>query len=186
MWRAKASKKKSAASSPRKTPQTVQRPAYRGDVIQRLDRHRAAHRGQISRSDGYPSFFQAPTAVFAQIIFQEIARRYERDQSFGNFPPYQPTEALKQYAEQKVRRIGKYFSQPLDAHVILAVDAKERQVAEVELHTHGTMILGKENIKIFMQRSIWRSTRSSGRSRNKRQKPSSSEEGPTREDHRFS
>jgi putative sigma-54 modulation protein len=26
----------------------------------------------------------------------------------------------------------------------LAVDAKERQVAEVELHTHGTMILGKE------------------------------------------
>ena len=56
----------------------------------------------------------------------------------------QPTEALKQYAGQKVRRVGKYFSQPLDAHVILAVDAKERQVAEVELHTHGTMILGKE------------------------------------------
>jgi len=56
----------------------------------------------------------------------------------------QPTEALKQYAEQKVRRVGKYFSQPLDAHVILAVDAKERQVAEVELHTHGMMILGKE------------------------------------------
>lgn len=56
----------------------------------------------------------------------------------------QPTEALKQYAEQKVHRVGKYFSQPLDAHVILAVDAKERQVAEVELHTHGSMILGKE------------------------------------------
>jgi putative sigma-54 modulation protein len=56
----------------------------------------------------------------------------------------QPTEALKQYAEQKVHRVGKYFSHPLDAHVILAVDAKERQVAEVELHTHGSMILGKE------------------------------------------
>ena len=56
----------------------------------------------------------------------------------------QPTEAFKQYAGQKVRRVGKYFSQPLDAHVTLAVDAKERQVAEVELHTHGTMILGKE------------------------------------------
>ncbi|MET0586036.1 MAG: ribosome-associated translation inhibitor RaiA [Candidatus Binatia bacterium] len=56
----------------------------------------------------------------------------------------QPTEALKQYAEQKMHRVGKYFSKPLDAHVILAVDAKERQVAEVELHTHGTMILGKE------------------------------------------
>jgi putative sigma-54 modulation protein len=56
----------------------------------------------------------------------------------------QPTEALKQYAEQKMHRVGKYFSQPLDAHVTLAVDAKERRVAEVELHTHGTMILGKE------------------------------------------
>ena len=56
----------------------------------------------------------------------------------------QPTEALKQYAEQKMHRVGKYFSKPLGAHVILAVDAKERQVAEVELHTHGTMILGKE------------------------------------------
>jgi ribosome hibernation promoting factor len=56
----------------------------------------------------------------------------------------QPTEALKQYAEQKVHRIAKYFSQPLDAHVILAVDAKECQVAEVELHAHGAMIVGKE------------------------------------------
>ena len=56
----------------------------------------------------------------------------------------QPTKALKQYAEQKVRRIAKYFSNPLDAHVILAVDAKECQVAEVELHAHGAMIVGKE------------------------------------------
>jgi ribosome hibernation promoting factor len=56
----------------------------------------------------------------------------------------QPTEALKQYAEQKIHRVGKYFSQPLDAHVILAVDSKECQVAEVELHTHGATILGKE------------------------------------------
>jgi putative sigma-54 modulation protein len=56
----------------------------------------------------------------------------------------QPTLALKQYAAQKIRRVGKYFSRPLDAHVILAVDSKERQIAEVELHAHGTMILGKE------------------------------------------
>jgi putative sigma-54 modulation protein len=56
----------------------------------------------------------------------------------------QPTEALKSYAEQKIHRVGKYFSHPLDAHVILAVDSKECQVAEVELHTHGATILGKE------------------------------------------
>jgi putative sigma-54 modulation protein len=55
-----------------------------------------------------------------------------------------PTAALKHYAEEKIHKIGKYFSHALDAHVILAVDAKQRQLAEVELHTHGAMIHGKE------------------------------------------
>jgi putative sigma-54 modulation protein len=32
----------------------------------------------------------------------------------------------------------------LDAHVVLSVESKERQSAEVELHAHGTMIHGKE------------------------------------------
>ncbi|HZA54306.1 MAG TPA: ribosome-associated translation inhibitor RaiA [Candidatus Udaeobacter sp.] len=57
----------------------------------------------------------------------------------------EPTEALKRYAEEKVHRIGKYFSRPLEAHVVLSVDAKELHFAEVELHTHGgNMIHGKE------------------------------------------
>jgi putative sigma-54 modulation protein len=56
----------------------------------------------------------------------------------------QPTDALKRYAEEKVHRIGKYFSRSLEAHVVLAVDSKDRQLAEVELHTHGNTILGKE------------------------------------------
>lgn len=55
-----------------------------------------------------------------------------------------PTDALKQYAEAKIHRLGKYFSEPLEAHVVLAVDAKQRQVAEVELHAHGAVIHGKE------------------------------------------
>ncbi len=55
-----------------------------------------------------------------------------------------PTEALKQYAEDKIHRIGKYFSKPLDVHVVLSVDSKERQLAEVELHAPGTTIHGKE------------------------------------------
>jgi putative sigma-54 modulation protein len=54
------------------------------------------------------------------------------------------TDALKQYAEEKIHRLGKYFSQPLDAHVVLSVESKERQSAEVELHAHGTMIHAKE------------------------------------------
>jgi ribosome hibernation promoting factor len=56
----------------------------------------------------------------------------------------EPTDALKRYAQEKVHRIDKYFSRPLEAHIVLSVDAKDLQVAEVELHTHGIMIHGKE------------------------------------------
>ena len=60
------------------------------------------------------------------------------------FRHIEPTEALKHYAKEKIHKIGKYFSHPLDAHIILAVDTKQRHVAEIELHTHGAMIHGKE------------------------------------------
>jgi putative sigma-54 modulation protein len=56
----------------------------------------------------------------------------------------EPTDALKRYVEEKVARIGKYFRRPLQAHVVLSVDSGERQVAEVEIHTPGTVIQGKE------------------------------------------
>ena len=55
-----------------------------------------------------------------------------------------PTEALKRYVEQKIQRIGKFFPQPSEAHVILAVESKECQFAEMELHAHGTTLHGKE------------------------------------------
>jgi ribosome hibernation promoting factor len=55
-----------------------------------------------------------------------------------------PSEALKRYAEEKVHRLGKYFSRPLEARVVLSVDSKEIQVAEIELHAHGTMIHSEE------------------------------------------
>jgi putative sigma-54 modulation protein len=60
------------------------------------------------------------------------------------FRHIEPTDALKRYAEEKIHKLGKYFSRPLDAHVILGVDTKQRQLAEVELHAYGTMIHGKE------------------------------------------
>jgi len=56
----------------------------------------------------------------------------------------QPTEALKHYAEEKVHKIGKYFSRPLEAHVVLSVDSKERQMAEVSFQTQGATIHSKE------------------------------------------
>jgi putative sigma-54 modulation protein len=55
-----------------------------------------------------------------------------------------PTEALKNYATEKVHKIGKYFNRPLEAHVILAVDSKERQVAEVTMQARGVTLHGRE------------------------------------------
>ena len=56
----------------------------------------------------------------------------------------EPTDALKRYAAEKFRKIGKYFSRPLEAHVVLAVDSRERQVAEVTMQARGATIHGRE------------------------------------------
>ncbi|MBI2988596.1 MAG: ribosome-associated translation inhibitor RaiA [Deltaproteobacteria bacterium] len=56
----------------------------------------------------------------------------------------QPTDALKRYAEEKVHKIGKYFYRPLDVHVVLSVDSRDRQVAEVTLQTRKLTIHGRE------------------------------------------
>lgn len=56
----------------------------------------------------------------------------------------EPTEALKQYVEEKVHKVGKFFFRPLDAHVVLSVDSKERQLAEVTLQTRRMTIHGRE------------------------------------------
>jgi putative sigma-54 modulation protein len=61
-----------------------------------------------------------------------------------SFRHTQPTEALKHYAEEKIHKIGKYFSRPLEAHVVMSVDARQRQVVEVELLAHGFNVHGKE------------------------------------------
>ncbi|HTM06922.1 MAG TPA: ribosome-associated translation inhibitor RaiA [Verrucomicrobiae bacterium] len=55
-----------------------------------------------------------------------------------------PTDALKKYAEDKVHKVGKYFDRPLEAHVILAVDSRERQVAEVTMQAPGVTLHGRE------------------------------------------
>ncbi|TAK03388.1 ribosome-associated translation inhibitor RaiA [bacterium] len=56
----------------------------------------------------------------------------------------QPTNALKRYVEEKVHKVGKYFYRPLETHVVLSVDSKERQVAEVTLQTRRLTIHGRE------------------------------------------
>ena len=56
----------------------------------------------------------------------------------------QPTEALKHYAEEKIHKVGKYFRRPLEAHVVLAVDSRQRQMAEVTLQARGLTLHGRE------------------------------------------
>jgi len=55
-----------------------------------------------------------------------------------------PTDALKHYAEEKLHKIGKYFDRPLEAHVVLSVDSRERQLAEVTIQARGMTIHGRE------------------------------------------
>ncbi len=55
-----------------------------------------------------------------------------------------PSDALKRYAEDKLQKIGKYFSRPLAAHVVLSVDSRDRQLAEVSLLTRRLTVHGRE------------------------------------------
>lgn len=66
---------------------------------------------------------------------------------YVTFRHTRPTEALKRYVEEKAHKIGKYFYRPLEAHVVLAVDSKDRQLAEVTLQTRRITVHGREETK---------------------------------------
>lgn len=53
------------------------------------------------------------------------------------------TKALHDYAEKRVKRVKKYFTNVIDAHIILTL-RKYTQIAEVIIHTPGITINGKE------------------------------------------
>ncbi|MGH7773395.1 MAG: ribosome hibernation-promoting factor, HPF/YfiA family [Candidatus Binatia bacterium] len=55
-----------------------------------------------------------------------------------------PTDSLKRYAEEKLHKMGKYFYRPLEAHVVLSVDSRDRQLAEVTLQAQRLNIHGRE------------------------------------------
>jgi len=46
------------------------------------------------------------------------------------FRHVEPTDGLRQYAEEKVQRVHKFLRRPIEAHVILSVE-KTRHIAEV-------------------------------------------------------
>jgi len=54
------------------------------------------------------------------------------------------TPALKQYAEEKVSKLEKYFKgQPLEAHISMEVE-KERHIVEVTAYMNGIILRGEE------------------------------------------
>lgn len=55
----------------------------------------------------------------------------------------EPTEALKSYAEEKIKKIEKFLNSPQEAHVVLSVE-KIRHIAEVFITADGLTITGKE------------------------------------------
>lgn len=55
------------------------------------------------------------------------------------------TEALKEYAREKVDRIRKYFPDPIKAHVVLACDRGYNHISDVMITLHnGIVIKGAE------------------------------------------
>ncbi len=55
------------------------------------------------------------------------------------------TDALKDYAQEKIDRIKKYFPDPIKAHVVLSVDRSYDHTAEVTITLHnGIVIRGEE------------------------------------------
>jgi putative sigma-54 modulation protein len=56
------------------------------------------------------------------------------------------TEALKEYCNEKVERITKYFPDPIKAHIVLSCDRGYHHVADVVITLHnGIMIKGEES-----------------------------------------
>src|SRR3954447_4315248 len=55
------------------------------------------------------------------------------------------TEALKDYAREKIERVRKYFPDPIKAHVVLACDRGYNHIADVNITLHnGIVIAGRE------------------------------------------
>ena len=59
------------------------------------------------------------------------------------FRHMETTEALKQYAIEKVSKIKKYIDAPIEVHVVLSVE-KFRHIAEVTFTIHGFVVKGQE------------------------------------------
>jgi len=59
------------------------------------------------------------------------------------FRHVEPTDGLRQHAEEKVQRVHKYLRRPIEAHIILSVE-KQRHIAEVQLSANHLNVTATE------------------------------------------
>src|SRR6476619_7103096 len=64
------------------------------------------------------------------------------------------TEALKDYAREKIERIRKYFPDPIKAHVVLACDRGYNHNADVIITLHNGIVIKGEETTEDMYSSI--------------------------------
>jgi len=60
------------------------------------------------------------------------------------FRNMEPSDALRDYASDKIQRLKKYMAEPVDVHVVLAKH-KYRNQAEVKVTSHGVVMKGVEH-----------------------------------------
>jgi putative sigma-54 modulation protein len=64
------------------------------------------------------------------------------------------TEALREYAREKVERIRKYFPDPIKAHVVLVCDRGYNHIADVMITLHNGIVIKGEETTEDMYSSI--------------------------------
>jgi putative sigma-54 modulation protein len=64
------------------------------------------------------------------------------------------TEALRDYAREKVERIRKYFPDPIKAHVVLVCDRGYNHIADVMITLHNGIVIKGEETTEDMYSSI--------------------------------
>jgi len=64
-----------------------------------------------------------------------------------------PTDAIKQYAEEKVKKIKRFFPDPINANVVLALERYQHR-ADVTITLHNGLVLKGQNTSDDMYSSI--------------------------------
>ncbi|HEY3359739.1 MAG TPA: ribosome-associated translation inhibitor RaiA [Polyangia bacterium] len=70
------------------------------------------------------------------------------------FRHMEATEPIKEYAQEKLERIKKYFPDPITAHVVLSTERGYQHVADVNITLHNGLTLQGEEITEDMYSSI--------------------------------